>query len=116
MGKVLIGSSDVGSVSIELFIMVFFALLGVFLLRLIVGSGGQSDGPPPGIMMPPPGPMMPPPGPSPYDANYAPIPMTGYYAMPPPRRGKPKVIKRKVIILPEKIVRKHTRRKRRLRT
>ncbi|MBR9681493.1 MAG: hypothetical protein GOV00_01700 [Candidatus Altiarchaeota archaeon] len=84
-------------VAMELIILGIFAIVGVLLLKFLVGAGDTSS------RLPPP--------PSPYTS------MPGYYGAnyaPPPR--PPKVIKRKIIIMPESTVRRHTRRKRRLRT
>ena len=80
----------------ELIILGVFALIGVVLLRFLTGIGTQQQLPPP---------------PSPYTSQPA-MPY-GFYA-PPAMSQQPKVIKRKIIIMPEKIVRTRTTRKRRL--
>ncbi|HDR53668.1 MAG TPA: hypothetical protein ENN60_03300 [archaeon] len=96
--------------SIELIIMGFFALLGVLLLKLLTGGGRDAPEPPPGMPFPPPEG-----GPSPYSPDFVPMPMFGYYQVPPPPPTGPRIIKKKVLIMPERIIRKATHRKRRLR-
>jgi len=83
----------------ELIILAVFAIVGVVLLKFLVGMGEPS-----GRLPPPPSPYMGAPS----------MPSYGYYN-PPPTPRQPRVIKRKVIIMPEKTVRRHTKRKRRLR-
>jgi hypothetical protein len=88
----------------ELLILVFFALVGVFLLRLLAG-GGDEDIPPQPVFLPPQ-------GPSPYDpysGQQAWPPATGYY-QPPPQKAP----KRKIIVMPEKTVSKRRKRRRRI--
>lgn len=80
----------------ELIILGVFALIGVVLLRFLTGIGSSQQIPPPA---------------SPYTSRPA-MPY-GFYA-PPTIPQQPKIIKRKIIIMPEKIIRARTTRKRRL--
>ena len=100
MSKPLISTREGKTVVMELIILGIFAIVGVFLLKFLVGAGDIS-----GRLPPPPSPYM----------GAPPMPGYGYYN-PPPATKQPRVIKRKVIIMPEKTVRRHTKRKRRLRT
>lgn len=88
-------------VAVEVLILVFFALIGVVLMKFLMGDGSeQSFSRPP---MPPPGPYSPPQ--SPY-SGYAPYPPAeGYYMSPPPK-------KKKILIMPESTVKAKKRRRR----
>ena len=82
----------------ELLILAFFAIIGVFLFKLLMGNP-QNQMPPEIIQMPPTQqPYNPYGGQSPYP------PKQGYYAPP----------KKRVIILPESVIKKRRKRRRKI--